>query len=259
MALTPELRDRLICPICGGSLSYSRESKYICPNEHTWPEIDQKPVLRLAGNADLMPTKIDQMKRELAARRCDLGLLSSVRRLISTNYEPYRMPPEHFIKPGDMVCNAGSGMQANLTENTLNIDYFAFQCTDVIADLNSIPVCDDTFDVVVCEFVLEHVLNPFKVCRELMRIVSPGGLLYLSYPFIHPFHSFPSDYFRFTHAGIRSMLPEMHVVMETPLSGPASRWIGATADLLHTVIAGGAQYESRFLITSNRSRAPIPV
>jgi SAM-dependent methyltransferase len=44
-------------------------------------------------------------------------------------------------------------------------------------DACSIPLPDDSFDVVTCQTVLMHLENPREALREMLRIVRPGGLL----------------------------------------------------------------------------------
>jgi ubiquinone/menaquinone biosynthesis C-methylase UbiE len=48
------------------------------------------------------------------------------------------------------------------------------------ADL--LPFEDKTFDVVLCTEVLEHVVDPARVVRELMRVAKPGARVVVSIP-----------------------------------------------------------------------------
>ena len=51
-----------------------------------------------------------------------------------------------------------------------------------VGDLESVPVGDACFDVVVCLEAIEHVLDPEAVLDEFRRVLIPGGLLVLSTP-----------------------------------------------------------------------------
>jgi SAM-dependent methyltransferase len=52
-----------------------------------------------------------------------------------------------------------------------------------------LPLEDASFDAVVCTEGLEHLLSPQALVEELVRIVKPGGSLYLSVPNVHNFYS----------------------------------------------------------------------
>lgn len=50
-------------------------------------------------------------------------------------------------------------------------------------DLNNpLPIGDERFDVIVAAEVIEHLENPRAVCRELFRLLRPGGLALLTTP-----------------------------------------------------------------------------
>jgi SAM-dependent methyltransferase len=42
-------------------------------------------------------------------------------------------------------------------------------------DIMQIPCCDDSFDVIICSHVLQHVLDDTKALKELFRILKPAG------------------------------------------------------------------------------------
>ena len=46
---------------------------------------------------------------------------------------------------------------------------------DVRADICDLPFEDDTFDVILCNHVLEHIRDDTKAIRELYRVLRPGG------------------------------------------------------------------------------------
>lgn len=53
-------------------------------------------------------------------------------------------------------------------------------------DIHNIPFPDQTFDVVLCNHVLEHVKNDIQAMREIARVLKPGGFAILQVPFFFP-------------------------------------------------------------------------
>jgi SAM-dependent methyltransferase len=68
------------------------------------------------------------------------------------------------------------------------------------------PGPHDTFDVVSCDNVLEHVSDPFAAARTLFELCRPGGLCFVGTPFLFRVHYAPADYWRFTRDGLAQLL-----------------------------------------------------
>lgn len=62
---------------------------------------------------------------------------------------------------------------------------------DIVSDITSIPVEDESFDYVMCTEVLEHVPDPVSALNELSRIVRKGGELIITSPFCSLTHFAP--------------------------------------------------------------------
>lgn len=75
----------------------------------------------------------------------------------------------------------------------------------VICDGEELPFKDDSFDLVVSFQVLEHVRKPWKVVDECYRVTKKGGYALATVPFMFPNHSSPSDYYRYSCEGIKSL------------------------------------------------------
>lgn len=52
----------------------------------------------------------------------------------------------------------------------------------VETDVADIPLPDASLDFAMCNFVLEHVADPFAVIDELLRLLKPGGTMLLAVP-----------------------------------------------------------------------------
>ncbi len=67
-----------------------------------------------------------------------------------------------------------------------NLDYttgdLESPIADVHFDIQDIPFSDETYDVVICNHVLEHVDDDSKAMSEMYRILKPGGFAILQVP-----------------------------------------------------------------------------
>jgi SAM-dependent methyltransferase len=53
-------------------------------------------------------------------------------------------------------------------------------------DIHQIPFGDNTFDVILCNHVLEHVDDDIKAMSEIARVLKPHGFAILQVPFFEP-------------------------------------------------------------------------
>lgn len=65
------------------------------------------------------------------------------------------------------------------------------QKVDIISDITRIPVADNSFDVIMCIEVIEHIPEPALAIPEFARILKPGGQLILTAPFCSLTHFAP--------------------------------------------------------------------
>lgn len=77
------------------------------------------------------------------------------------------------------------------------------ELADVILNADGrIPLPSHSFDVVFSTQVLEHVEDPGLYLAECQRVLKPGGRLLLSTHGTFVFHPCPSDFWRWTEAGL---------------------------------------------------------
>jgi SAM-dependent methyltransferase len=93
---------------------------------------------------------------------------------------------------------------------------------DLKGSVEDLPVEDASFDVVLCNQVLEHCDDPAKAVSELRRVTAPAGRVLASTHGVMPYHPSPTDYWRWTHAGLEKLFAdngEWASVRVTPASG----------------------------------------
>jgi SAM-dependent methyltransferase len=92
------------------------------------------------------------------------------------------------------------------------------------------------YDVVICEQVLEHVVDPWAAAANLRGLCVGGGHVIVSTPFLIRVHELPiyalRDYWRFTPRGLRTLLENAGLRVEAVdawgnrecILGNLSRW-----------------------------------
>jgi SAM-dependent methyltransferase len=83
-----------------------------------------------------------------------------------------------------------------------------------IASDGTIPVEDESVDLVVSTQALEHVDDPGRYLAECRRVLRPGGQLLLSTHGMMIYHPDPDDYWRWTCAGLRRVVGEAGLEVE---------------------------------------------
>ena len=122
----------------------------------------------------------------------------------SNNYDPDALAM--FERHADgVVLDVGAGRRAVYFEHVVNIEIAAFDSTDVRSVAEELPFNDNSVDAVICIAVLEHVRDPFRAAREIVRVLKPGGDLICCVPFLQPLHGYPHHYYNMTHEGLRHL------------------------------------------------------
>lgn len=206
----------LCCPSCKGELEF-REPYLFCPNcEQKFPINNNIPYLLDAESKRTLESKKDKNSYHSFRKNRWADFL---RRLFTPSH-PWDCKLLQFcshkdmlssflsnISPSSLVLNLGSGT-TKANANTINLDIEAFENVSVVGDGHKLPFRDQTFDVVISISVLEHVNHPQKVVKEIHRVLKRGGYVFISVPFLFPFHASPGtqqDFSRWTHIGLEEL------------------------------------------------------
>lgn len=237
------------CPKCHGSLSKT-SSAYTCPTDGSY-RIDE------GGRPFLIEKEIfidNEKEHETGVN----WLKSFLKRWPKLYYSVWhlfcpvlmlRHGPRmivDFIPPEIPIIDLGSGPE-RLGARFLNVDVYPFPEVDIVADAEHLPFKDGTVGALVSESMLEHVPHPTYVTREIMRVLKPGGIVYVSAPFIHPYHASPDDFNRWTISGLKELFPDLEIVKSGVRSGPWSAFLMFLAYWLGVVFSLGSRKVAPFL------------
>src|SRR3989304_434228 len=158
-----------------------------------------------------------------------------------------------MLPAGARLCDIGAG-GGRITPETFTIDGHVSENVDLVCDIHSVPLPDESFDCVFCTGTLEHVKDPARALSEICRLLKKGGGGHIEVPFMRAYHADPEDYWRWTlmglklfcgNAGLKEGASGSHI-------GPsgALNWV-ANEDLLwplaHGVVGNAAAAAARLL------------
>lgn len=117
----------------------------------------------------------------------------------------------------------GAGIERLVTDPELEIletDIAFAPRTQVICDAHDLPFADESFQAVVVQAVLEHVLDPIRCVAEIRRVLKPDGIVCADTPFIQQVHGREFDFTRFTRLGHRRLFREFDEIESGITGGP---------------------------------------
>ncbi|MDP9018720.1 MAG: class I SAM-dependent methyltransferase [Candidatus Eremiobacteraeota bacterium] len=183
----------------------------LCPLGSGEREATRLPVTRLDAYEGRGTVFLNCLMQELIAPRCSGSVLN-----IGAG------GATELFRQNEMFQGAEYHTQ-EIPEAKVSATYIGDAC-------NMPEVPDNYYDWVMSFSVLEHVLDPWAMCREKIRVTKPGGLILTKAPFSCVFHVGEGfgDLWRFTPMGLQKMFSGCTVV-ETALFGddprmPANTW-----------------------------------
>jgi len=250
----------LVCPACRQAVQPDPAGGTLrCPGcRQVYPIVEGVPILLTEASRALLSTGLESTPLRPAAPpawRAGLGRLLRAVSPGGTGCDPSqetrirRMLAE--LGEGAAVLDLGSGGRCwGATVIPMDID--RFPNVGLVGDGHRLPFGDGSLDGVICTGVLEHVQEAEAVTREIWRVIRPGGLAYVSVPFIQGFHPGSGthmDYRRLTHIGLQQHLSAFERVESGISGGPSA----ALAWILREYLAllcfdGGRGYSAAYLV-----------
>ena len=114
----------------------------------------------------------------------------------------------HSPSPAVLVAGSGTdglGVDALRTipgATVTELDVYLTDTRMFVADLTDLPFASSSFDALVAQGVLEHVIDPQRAAEEIHRVLRPGGFLFSTTPFVLGVHMPVADYTRFSRLGL---------------------------------------------------------
>jgi SAM-dependent methyltransferase/uncharacterized protein YbaR (Trm112 family) len=227
----------LRCPACAMGLT-AGDGEFRCDKcDVDYPVVAGIPILiadersvfscdDFVANADALPNKKGVLSSAVHwVLRHQPGL--SLNPKSESNYarfanelESHGKSPRVLVVGGSIV---GQGMESLLQRPSLSFvetDVVVGPRTQIVCDGHDLPFADDTFDGVIVQAVLEHVLDPFRCVAEIKRVLKPDGIVYAEIPFMQQVHGNRYDFHRFSHLALLRLFREFKEIDSGAAGGP---------------------------------------
>ena len=258
-----ELMSEVICPVCHGALAGGGEG-LCCRNpacRAEYPVVDGVPVLINEANSVFsisdFEKRDDTFFNSPESKLFALGM-RLVRRLPSIGdsvgaRERYAEMAHLLLAetPHPVVLVVGGSIVGQGMAEFLQNPAIRFVETDVswgprtrmICDGHDLPFRDGTFDGVIAQAVLEHVVDPHRCVDEMHRVLKGRGIAYAETPFMQQVHGGRYDFLRFSHLGHRRLFRRFTEIGSGVACGPGM------------ALAWAWRYFALSLVTSRAARA----
>jgi len=258
--MDPELVAILRSPVGGHRLRYDGERLVSEGGGTEFAVIDGVPVL-FAADRTLFddPTEIQSWNGRTSrwtALRSELRRLTTANPVSRENFDllvellTANAPASRrvLVVGGGIV---GFGMERLVDEQSIKLvetDIYLGPRTRVVCDAHDLPFAAGTFDAVVIQAVLEHVIDPTRVVSELHRVLAPGGLIYSEVPFMQQVHEGAYDFTRWTLGGHRRLMHEFDELNAGAVGGPGEALAWSIRYFL-LACAGSSGWGRRLMVT----------
>jgi len=123
---------------------------------------------------------------------------------------------------------------------------------EIIARAEQLPFLEQSLDGVVTCGLFEHLKKPWECAKEIIRVLKPGGYVYIEVPLLQGIHYNPFDEQRFTPDGLESLFSGLETIKKGVLSGPGSALAHLLPHWLAMVFSFNSSllYEILFLVFS---------
>jgi len=235
MKISEELKNKLICPKTKNNLKLSDDWLININNsEIRYPIVDGIAVLINEENS-IFDIETYIQKRETTFKLDGSKIKKRINDLMPEIGHNLKAKENYTELISILPANAkimviggsivGAGMEKfylNKSFEIVGTDVSYGPQTQLIVDAHDIPFAEATFDCVIVQAVLEHVLDPQRCVAEIHRVLKPEGIVYAETPFMQQVHMQQYDFTRFTHLGHRRLFRYFGEIKSGPLAGPGT-------------------------------------
>jgi uncharacterized protein YbaR (Trm112 family)/SAM-dependent methyltransferase len=235
--LEENILERLRCPVCKGKLE-AAGSNFSCVSpqcQKTFPVVDGVPVLISEANSlftisdfvhrstTTIPvrSKLENLAKKLTpALDRNLKSKENLRRMTNLLLEE-NATPQILILGGGVTGRGLENMLSHPSVQFVESDVSWGPRTSLICDAHDIPFDNESFDGVIIQVTLEHVVDPYRCVEEIHRVLKKNGIVYAETPFMERVHVGRYDFTRFTHLGHRRLFRRFDEICSGAGGGPA--------------------------------------
>lgn len=118
---------------------------------------------------------------------------------------------EIITSTSDPVLNLSAGGSEIKQDHVVELEYSIFRNTDVVGDAHALPFQDGVFGACICMNAFEHYRNPRVVASEILRVLKPGGTLFMHTAGLQPLHEPPYHFYNVTRFGLEEWLTDFEI------------------------------------------------
>ncbi len=143
-----------------------------------------------------------------------------LRSLLRNHAQATDDPVRVLVVGGGEIGIGAAELVSDPAFDVVETDIYVSARTRVVCDGHDLPFVDASFDAVICQAVLEHVIDPWRVAGEIRRVLKPEGLVYSEIPFMQQVHGGAFDFTRFTLLGHRRLWRDFDEIRAGAQGGP---------------------------------------
>ncbi len=225
--------NSLVCPSCYFEIRFDK-NKFVCEKCVSQYNIKEGLPILINFNLENVLIKEEEIKiksenlRNSKIKEKILNLIYGTSKVTKNNVTKFLKILEKNQHKKVLVI--GGATKGSGTENLWNnkeiditsIDIVGSRNIDYIADAHYLPFKNETFSAVWIQAVLEHVIYPEKVVREIFRVLQNGGIVYSEIPFMQQIHMGKNDFTRFSASGQRYLFKNFEKISLGINGGPGT-------------------------------------